>query len=616
MRPSFSVPAAPACAAVARNILDRVESLLGTLVALLLVALVAIVAAAVVARYGFNSSFAWTEELAQWLFIALIFLGLPIGGGVLGEMRVDFFLKLLNGARRRQAERAGEGITLFTLAGLSCAAVGVVDSIGGTSPVLGVPEALRFTVVAGGALLAVATHLLRVRIAGEALAPRLVFVGLVAVALWAAQSGGFQLPWSLPGSLTAGVAIVLAMLLGVPVPFAFLFGVLLAVLCGSVLPAPAVAQNLVNASSRFLLLAIPFFLLTGTLISAGQLSQRIIRLAETLVGHYRAGLAQSTLVTNSLFSCVSGSSIADAALGAKLLAPQLIAHGYPPPYAGALVAASAVLDNIIPPSVAFLILAAATNLSVGELWLSGVGGGIFLALALAIAIRWIGGTDARSRPATWSERGQAFKEALPVVGLAVLIVAGIRFGVFTPTEAGVVAALYALVLGLFVYRDYGVRRLFALFRQSALETSSVGLLIGTAAPMAFLLAVDQVPSLLIEALGQWATSYAAVAAGTVALLLVVGCFLDIGAALLIFGPLLLPLAIGAGFDPIHFGLIIVVTMMIGGLTPPVGVLVFVVSGTTHIPARAIFRAVVPLILALLAGLLLIILFPGLALYFV
>lgn len=603
----------------ARDALNRIETILGWTLAALLILLVGIVTAAVIARYLFNSSFAWTEELAQWLFAAMIFLGLPIGGSVLSGMRVDLFTRRLHGRARISVDQAAEGIVLFVLLALICAAGNVASDIGGQTPVLGLPDCLRFLVVMGGAFLAVATHLLRARVAGRPLLPRLAFVLLLAGVQLAFQEGWIAAPWVLNGSAVAATAITLALLLAVPVPIAFLFGVLLAVFFGSAMPAPAVAQTVVNSASRFLLLAIPFFLLSGTLISAGRLSQRIIHLADTLVGHRRAGLAQSTLVTNSLFSCVSGSSIADAVLGAKLLVPQLIAHGYPAPYAAALVASTAVLDNIIPPSVAFLILAAAINLSVGDLWLAGLGGGLLLALTLALVIHLMGDqrpADAVRVPVSGRVRGRALTGALPVIGLACIIVFGIRFGAFTPTEAGVVAALYALILGLFVYRDYGPEKLFGLFRQSALETSAVGLLIGTGAPMAFLLAVDQVPTALIEFMGHWAVSYAMVAAGTIALLLIVGCFLDIGAALLIFCPLLMPLAVSAGFDPIHFGLVVVVTMMIGGLTPPVGVLVFVVSGTTGIPAASIFRAVLPLIGALLAGLALIVAFPRLALLFV
>jgi len=614
-----AAPRQQALPSLPHSLLLAIEQTLGVLVACMMASLLLIVGAEVVARYVFGSSFIWTEELATWIFTGLIFLGLPIGGGVLAEMRVDLLVSRLNGKVRRGADAVAEGIALFALVGLFTAAGAVVSSIGGHSTVLALPESLRFFLVASGAGLALLTHLLRCSVAGQSLLPRLAVVGLAALLQVALTQGWIDAPVHLSGSAVAALAIGVALLLGVPVPHAFLFGVLLAVLGGSALPAPAVVQNLVNGSSRFLLLAIPFFLLTGTLISAGNLSQHIIRFADSLVGHRRAGLAQTTLVTNSLFSCVSGSSISDAALGAKLLVPQLVARGYPAPYAAALVASTAVLDNIIPPSVAFLILAAATNLSVGDLWLSGVGGGLVLAVALAVAIHWIGepwNGNAQRVAASWRERGHALWKALPVVGLALIIVVGIRFGAFTPTEAGVVAAVYALLLGLFHYRDYRPRQLFGLFRQSALETSSVGLLIGTGAPMAFLLAVDQVPTLLTQAMGPLGSSYAAVAVGTIVLLLIVGCFLDIGAALLIFGPLLLPLATQAGFDPVHFGLVLVVTMMIGGLTPPVGVLVYVVSGTTGIKATSVFRACIPLLAALLAGLAVIVACPRIALLFV
>lgn len=611
---------APAAArAWCQGLLRTIEQALAALVTSLLVALVTIVAAAVVARYGFNDSFAWTEELAQWLFAAMIFLGLPIGGGVLAGMRIDLAVRNLRGRARRLADGAQEAVLLFALTGLLLAAGNVATTLGGQSPVLGWPEGLRFGLVAAGAALALLTHGLRAAANGQALLPRLAWVTLVGLLHGAGQSGALGVPWQLNGSLTASLAIGLALLLAVPVPIAFLAGALLAVFMGSALPAPAVAQNLVNSSTRFLLLAIPFFLLTGTLISAGNLSRRIVRFADSLVGHRRAGLAQTTLVTNSLFSCVSGSSIADAALGAKVLVPQLIARGYPPPYAAALAASTAVLDNIIPPSVAFLILAAATNLSVADLWLAGLGGGLMLALALALAIHargepWNG--NAQRVAASWQERGRALLGALPVLLLAGIIVVGIRLGAFTPTEAGVVAALYALVLGLLVYRDYSPRQLLGLLRQSALETSSVGLLIGTGAPLGFLIAVDQLPLTLVQTLGQLASSYTAVAIGAILLLLLVGCVLDIGVALLIFGPLLMPLALNAGFDPIHFGLVIVVTTMIGGLHPPVGVLVYVVSATTGIASSRVFLAVLPLMAALLLGLGLIVALPRLALMFV
>ncbi len=379
--------------------LAKIEAVLGAILVVLLASLLAIVSAAVVARYVFNSSFAWTEELAQWLFASMIFLGLPLGSSLLDVMRVEVLVNRLRGAWRQAADHAADVIGLFGLVGLLTGASAVVNAIGGHTPVLGLPEQARFAIVAGGAFLALAVYLLRAHLAGKWVSLRLLFIVAVTV-LQIAINQGWLVPavvWS--GSAVASIAIAVALVLGVPVPMAFLFGVLLAVFSGSTLPAGAVVQNLVGGASRFLLLAIPFFLLTGTLISAGKLSHRIVRLSDSLVGHRRAGLAQTTLVTNSLFSCVSGSSVADAALGSKILVPQLVAKNYPAPYAAALVASTAVLDNIIPPSVAFLILAAATNLSVGDLWLSGVGGGLILAAAMAITIHWIANHGVPRHPA-------------------------------------------------------------------------------------------------------------------------------------------------------------------------------------------------------------------------
>ena len=245
---------------LSRNALGRIETILGWTVAALLIVLVGVVSAAVVARYVFNSSFAWTEEVSQWLFSAMIFLGLPIGGGVLAEMRVDLVVRRLHGRSRRLAEKLGEAIVLFALLGLLTAAGNVASHIGGQSPVLGWPEHLRFLVVVGGAFLAVLTHLLRASAADRSLWPRLALALVLGGLQLAFQEGWISAPWQLNGSTVAATAITLALLLAVPVPIAFLFGVLVAVFFGSALPAPAVAQNLVNSSSRFLLLAIPFFL--------------------------------------------------------------------------------------------------------------------------------------------------------------------------------------------------------------------------------------------------------------------------------------------------------------------------------------------------------------------
>ena len=358
--------------------------------------------------------------------------------------------------------------------------------------------------------------------------------------------------------------------------------------------------SVVSGMSKFLLLAIPFFLLAGGLLTASGVAGQLVRFASSLVGHRRGGLAQTTLLTSVLFSGASGSSVANAAFGASTFQPELVKRGYPPAQAGAIIAATSVLDNVIPPSIAFLILAAATNLSVGSLLAGGFVGGAVMAVALAVAIHLTVKVRATQARATGRERWRSAVAAIPAFGLGVIVVVGIRFGVVTTTEAAALAAIYTLLLGLF--GRLGAATLYSAFRQAGAEASAIGLLIGSAGPFAFLLAVDDVSGMVSDFTAALGGGPLGVLILSNVILLVVGLVLDIGAAILLFGPLLLPIAVAAGIDPIHFGVILVVNLMIGGLTPPVGMLVYVVSGVTRLPAGTLFRAILPYLAALIVAL--------------
>src|SRR5690606_14039846 len=306
------------------------------------------------------------------------------------------------------------------------------------------------------------------------------------------------------------------------------------------------------------------------------------------------------LLSSVLFSGASGSSIANAAFGATASQPQLVRNGYPPAQAGAIVAATSVLDNVIPPSIAFLILALAANLPVGSLFAWGFFAGGVMAACLAVAIRLAAGTRPPLPRADRAERREAAKAAIPAFGLGIVVVLGIRLGIVTTTEAAALAALYTLFLCLGA--RLRVIPLSAAFREAAVEAGAIGLLIATAAPFAFLLAIDNAAGLVSSFvasldLGPWG-----VLVVLNLILLGVGLVLDIGAAILIFAPILLPLAVAAGVDPVHFGVILVVNLMIGGLTPPAGILVFVVAGVTRVPAAALFAAVLPYLAALITAL--------------
>jgi len=577
----------------------RAVTMLESVGAALLALLFAVVMAAVIRRYLFGGGFVWSDELAIWLHAALIAFGMPLAATSALAMRLEVIVGLLPAAARRVAAILADAFAVHGALVLAMGGASVAAQVGGISTVLGLPEAWRFAVFAiGGGL----TLLLVLARAGldRSWPSAALSLAIGCAFYWLAQqaSGIFVQPPSLIAAAWAGLGLVL----GAPLPFALLAGVSLSGAFGGLLPEPAIVQNALSGVSKFLLLAVPFFLLAGELLTEGGLAERLVRFAGTLVGHFRAGLAQTALVASVLFSGASGSSVANAAFGAKVMAPTLIARGYPPAQAGAIVAGVSMLDNIIPPSIAFLLLAAATNLSVGSLLVGGFVAGGVLALALAIGIHLsVRNVVAVAPKASGAERARSFIGALPAIGLGIIVVVGIRFGVVTVTEASALAVAYSLVVCL-VLRSLNGRTVFAALRKSATEAAAVGLLIGASAPFAFLLAVDRVSeqmAALVTAFG--AGPYAVILLANL-VLLVAGLFLDIGAAILLLGPLLLPAAVAAGLDPVQFGVILVVNLMIHGLTPPLGILVYVVSGILRQPAGAVFRAVLPLLGSLLLAL--------------
>lgn len=578
-------------------LLAWLERVLGGVAALLLCALLLLVLVNVTLRYVFHSGFIGAEELGIWVHLALISLAAPLALRGPLSMRFDLGLRFLPLPVRGLALVLADAFTIVASLSLLIGGWTVTGLVGGISPALGLPEWLRFSVVAlgGGLLLAL---LVLSRLSEHRAVPLLLSLLVGGGAYAAIPLVDLSSSW--PPSVVLGLFAGFGLLVSAPLAHAFLASAVLAGAFGSSLPEPALVSTAVNGMSKFLLLAIPFFLLVGALLTVSGAATRLVGFASAMVGHRRAGLAQTVLLTSVIFSGASGSSVANAAFGASTFQPQLVKNGYPPAQAGAIIAATSVLDNVIPPSIAFLLLAAATNLSVGALLTGGFFAGALMAVCLAIAIHLSVRTKGEGRPATAGERLRAALVALPAFGLGVIVVVGIRFGVATPTEAAALAALYAL--GLAVWARCGRHPLVDAFRQSAVEAGAIGLLIGSAGPFAFLLAVDDVGGLiagLVHALG---SSPWLVLLSCNLVLLVVGLFLDIGAAILLIGPILLPVAAAAGIDPVHFGVVLVVNLMIHGLTPPLGMLIYVVSGVTRVPAADLFRAVLPYLAALLVAL--------------
>ena len=581
----------------ARTMLTGIENLLGAICAALLAALLLIVLTTVVLRYGFNTGLLGSEELATWLYVALIAFGAPLAINSALAMRLDLVTSRLSPSGQRGAAIIADTFTLMSGLILSFGSARIAVLLGGISPTLGLPEWIRFGFLGlGGFFILIVLGLQRI---SENKIPDLLIAGLLATALYIAVSH-IHIDTDLSPSIVLGLIALAGLLVAAPLPHAFLAAAYIAIAFGSTLPEPAVVSSTVTGVSKFLLLAIPFFLLAGSLLTAAGIAQKIVQFASSLVGHRRAGLAQTTLLTSVLFSGASGSSVANAAFGAATFQPELVKRGYPPAQAGAIIAATSVLDNVIPPSIAFLILAAATNLSVGALLVGGFFAGAVMALCLAVAIHLTVREQVTQPRASGRERLHSAIGAIPAFGLGIIVVVGIRMGVVTTTEAAAIAALYTLIMALI--GKVSITSLYDIFRQSGKEASAIGLLIGTASPFAFLLAVDDISGTISDLVSGLGANPIIILIAINLVLLVVGLVLDIGAAILLFGPIFLPIAVAAGIDPVMFGVILVVNLMIGGLTPPVGMLVFVVSGVTRLPATALFKAMTPYFIALLFSL--------------
>ena len=561
----------------------------------------------VIVRYTTDASFAFTEEYSVFLLVVLTFAGAAVAARHNQHIRIELIEDVLPPSLKKAV------FVLQWLAGVTV--MGITVWYGSKfaleeyqweslSPGLGLPNWIPFALFALGGGLVMLFTALRMLAGGRfvVLAAGLV---LALAGFWAGQQG-FRFDIGLPSSMALGLIVLLGLLVAAPLPHAFLAAAFLVVPLGSPLPEPAMVNSALSGMMKFLLLAIPFFLLAGVLLTRSGVATRLVAFADSLVGHMRGGLAQTTLLTNVLFSGASGSSIASAAFGATTFQPELEARGYPPAMAGAIIASTSVLDNVIPPSIAFLILATATNLSVGQLLVGGLWGGLVLAAALFIVIRLTCRDTPISEQSTGGQRGRLALRAVPAFGLGLIVVFGIRLGFVTTTEAAAIAALYTFVLSLIF--GVGARDLFGAFRQAATEAAAIALLIAAAAPFAFLLAVDNISGTIAAMAGLFGNGPVAALVVSAIILFLAGLVLDIGAAILLFGPLLLPIATAAGLDPIQFGVVMVVNLMIGGLTPPFGVLIFVVSGVTRIPTGELFPAALPHVAALCGALLVISLF--------
>lgn len=411
----------------------------------------------------------------------------------------------------------------------------------------------------------------------------------------------------------------LFLLFGLPIAFSIAIGALFGVIQSQALPLMLVPQRMLIASDNFSMLAIPLFILAGDLMNTGGITHRMVTFAYTIVGHIRGGLGITSITASMIFAGISGSAVADTAAIGSLLIPSMVAKKYKPGFAATLQAAGGTLGPIIPPSILMVLYGSITNVSIGGLFLSGIIPGILIGLA-CMAVTWYFAQD-KYQPGIQREKWQGFsaiiaatRPALPALLMPFIIIVGIISGIFTATEASAVAVLYALFVGMVVHRELKFSHLPKILLDSAATTVMIMLIITAASCFGWLLAWDEFPTAVGELLQAYTTNKYVFLLLLVTFLMLLGMVVEVLAIATIFGPLLSTLGAQYGFDPIHFGLIILVIIQIGGITPPVGIVLQITCGIAKIGFGPTIKYLVWYILAMFVVIFLVVLFPGLATY--
>ncbi|WOI45105.1 TRAP transporter large permease subunit [Acidovorax sp. BLS4] len=371
------------------------------------------------------------------------------------------------------------------------------------------------------------------------------------------------------------------------------------------------AQNLQAGFDNFPLLAVPFFILAGELMNAGGLSRRIIDLARAFVGHIRGGLGFVAIGAAVLLASMSGSAIADTAALATILLPMMRQQNYPPSYSAGLLASGGIIAPIIPPSMPFVIYGVTTNTSISKLFLAGVFPGLMMGIFLILAWWWIARKHQlpSMERVEWGARMKALVHSFWAMMMPVIILGGLKGGIFTPTEAAVVAAVYALFVSMFVYRELTWSQLYEVFLAAGKTTAVVMFLCGAATVTAYMITLADLPAMLADSFSGVMGNPIVFMALMMLFLLVVGTAMDLTPTILIFGPVCLPLAVKAGIDPVYFGFMFIYVGSLGLITPPVGTVQNVVAGVGGLRMETVIKGTTPFLLMYVVLLVLFVLFP-------
>ncbi|MDD0837641.1 TRAP transporter large permease subunit [Curvibacter sp. HBC61] len=406
-------------------------------------------------------------------------------------------------------------------------------------------------------------------------------------------------------------SLIGAMMLGIPIAYALLASGVALMWHLDLFDAQILAQNFINGADSFPLLAVPFFMLAGEIMNVGGLSQRIVNFALALVGHVKGGLGYVVILAACLLSALSGSAVADAAALTALLLPMMVKAGHKKEVSGGLIAASGVIGPIIPPSIGFVIFGVTANVSISKLFIAGIFPGIMIAVGLALTWWWVGRKEQLVLPEkkTRAEVWKAARESVWALLLPVFILVGLRMGVFTPTEAAVVAAVYSLFVASVIYRELPLKALYPIFATAAKTTAVVMFLVAAAMVSSWLITVANLPAQMVQLLKPFMDNQTLLLIAIMVLVMLVGTAMDMTPTILIMTPVLMPVIKAAGIDPVYFGVLFIINNSIGLITPPVGTVLNVVAGVGRMKMDEVTRGVLPFMAAQFIVMFIMVLFP-------
>lgn len=383
-------------------------------------------------------------------------------------------------------------------------------------------------------------------------------------------------------------------------------------------PTHLMFQRIITSTQSFPLLAIPFFIMAGSIMNYAGISEKLMKFTDVLTGHMSGGLAQVNVLLSLLMGGVSGSANADAAMQSKMLVPEMERRGYSKAFSAAVTAASSATTPVIPPGINLIVYALIASVSVTKMFMAGYIPGVLMAVSMMIVVAIIskkrGYKPSRERRATMGEVFAQLKESIWALLFPFGIIAGLRMGMFTPSEAGAVAVVYCIFVGAVIYKELKVEHIWPIMQQTIYGTSSVVLIIVAASFFGYYMNWERIPQTITSAMLDFTQNKYLMLMLVNMLLLVLGMFLEGGAALIILAPLLVPVMTKLGVDPVHFGIICIVNIMIGGLTPPFGSMMFTVCAITETPLGAFMKEAMPFIIALLITLMIVTYWPGLVMW--